>query len=208
MKILVTVPCAPPWLHKHVVFTLLALQRDPRVTVMLPTHRPFENNLHHIITNFVDGDYDYWLSFDADNPPIRNPLDLVALDKDILGCPTPVWHWTGAEGERPIYWNIYRADPESGGYSEWLPQEGLQQVDAVGSGCMLIARRVFEDPKMRVAPFRRTTEVGGQVEKGPDIAFCERARACGFEVWTHFDYPCRHFVEVELTEVIGAYDRG
>ncbi|KKK76238.1 hypothetical protein LCGC14_2865670 [marine sediment metagenome] len=203
-SVLVSVPTTG-WVHKHVVFALLRLQLDRRykLRIILPTHSPFENNLHHIVADFMDGGEDYWLSIDTDNPPIQNPLDLVALDKDILGFPTPVWHWEGKAGERPIYWNAYRA--KEGGYTEYRPQSGLQRVDAVGTGCFLIARRVFEDVEMRKGPFLRTMYPDGRVEKGNDIAFCERARARDWEIWTHFGYPCRHFNEVELTEVIAAF---
>jgi hypothetical protein len=185
----------------------MRLRQDERFTlrVILPTHRPFENNLHHIVGDFMQGGEDYWLSIDADNPPLGNPLDLVGLDLDIVGLPTPVWHWQGRAGERPIYWNVYRYVPDKGAYVEWLPRRGLQEVDAVGTGCFLVARRVFENDAMRRGPFLRTTYDDGRVEKGNDIAFCERAKRQGFRVWAHFDYPCDHHVELSLNEVAAAF---
>ena len=172
---------------------------------MLPTERPLENNQHHIVRDWLKSGEDYWLSIDADNPPRNNPLDLVELDKDIIGLPYPIWHWKGEKGERPIYYGAYRHVPEKGAYREWEPREGLQRVDAIGGGCFLIARRVFEDTEMQTGAFLRTTYRDGTVEKGNDIAFCERARAKGWEVWSHFDYPCDHHVEVELNEVVAAF---
>lgn len=206
-SILISVP-NEGWIHKHVVFVLLKLLQDRRyqTNVILPTHRPFENNLHHIVLDFLKGDYDYWLSFDSDNPPLKNPLDLVELNKDIIGFPTPVWHFdepNKRKGERPIYWNAYKALGDA--YIEWPTKVGLQQVDAIGTGCFLIARRVFENTEMQKAPFQRTYLPDGRVEKGNDIAFCERARHQGFTAWAHFDYPCMHFNEIELNEVVKAF---
>jgi len=195
-------------MHKHVVFSLLKLQTDPRynLRIILPTHKPFENNLHHIIRDFLDGGEDYWLSIDSDNPPMNNPLDLVEYDLDIVGLPTPVWHFTGEKpGERPIYWNAYRYVPEEDAYGEYDPKEGLQRVDAIGTGCFMVARRVFENEQMQKGPFLRTTYPDGRVEKGNDIAFCERARQEGFSIHAHFDYPCMHFNELELNEVVRAF---
>ncbi len=149
----------------------------------------------------MEGPYEWWLSIDSDNPPERNPLDLIEYDKDIIGCPTPVYHCTGKIGERPIYWNAYKSDPSSGHYWEWPDRDGLQKVDAIGTGCFLVNRRVFEHPEMRKAPFQRTFNEDGTVDKGNDIAFCERATACGFEIWCHFDYPAEHFVELPLNEL-------
>lgn len=205
-KVLISVPNLG-WIHKYCVFAILKLQSDIRYdkNIILPTHIPFENNLHHIINDFLAGNYDFWLSFDADNPPTRNPLDLIEYDKDIIGFPTPVWHFTGKAKERPVYWNGYDYVPESRAYKEHLPREGLQRVSAIGTGCFLVARRVFENPEMQKGAFTRKLNLDGTVERGNDISFSERASEQGFEIYCAYDYPCNHFVEVELNEVIGAF---
>lgn len=204
-KILVSVPNMH-WIHKHVVHKMLLLLCDSRykVNIIMPSHKPYVNNLHHIINDFMDGDYDFWLNIDADNPPMQNPLDLVQLDRDIIGLPTPIWHCTN-NGERPVYWNGYDYVPESGMYKEHEPKKGLQKVDAVGTGCLLISRRVFEKPEMRKAPFMREWNEDGTVETGNDMMFCKRAKAQGFEVYCHYDYPCDHFNELSLSETVNAF---
>lgn len=203
-KVLITVP-NQKWIHKTVVHRLLLLQLDGRyhIKIELPSARPYENNLHGIIRIFLDGEYDYWLSIDTDNAPLRNPLDLVALDKDIIGLPTPIWHFLndGKKGERPIYWNAYDYVPEDLAYREHLPREGLQKVDAIGTGCFLIAQRVFLNPEMQQGAFIRKLNMDATVHKGNDISFCERAKKCGFEIYVHYDYPCHHFTELDLHEV-------
>jgi hypothetical protein len=87
-QILLTFPTSPahPWLHKQVVFASWRLLADKRYAVkaIIPTHNPFENNLHHCVNDFLAGDYDFWLSIDADNPPMNNPLDLVEFDRDVI----------------------------------------------------------------------------------------------------------------------------
>lgn len=204
MKILVTVPTTG-YIHKHCVFALLELNKDPRVQVMLPTHNPFENNLHHIIKDFREGGYDWWLSFDADNPPFENPLEAIEYDKDIVGFPTPIVHIdkNAKKGERPVYWNAYKK--VEGGYTEWPDKYGLQKVDAIGTGCFLINKRVFEHPDMQKGAFTRKLYPDGRVEKGNDISFCERATEAGFEIYADYTKPCRHFKEIELNELVGAF---
>ncbi len=205
-SVLVTIPNTG-WLHKTTAYALLKLQLDSRyhLRVSLPTDVPLENNQHHIISDFLKGGEDYWMSIDSDTAPMKNPLDLVELDKDIIGCPYPIWHYTEKPRERPIYWAAYDYVEDEDAYKEHEPKEGLQRVDAIGGGCMLISRRVFEQPDMQTGAFARTTYKDGTVEKGNDIAFCERARAAGFEVWAHYDYPAMHTNELELTEVIRAF---
>jgi len=208
-SILVSLP-NQHWLHKHVVHKVLLLQQDGRyrLNIIMPSHKPYENNLHHIVNDFMAGNYDFWLNIDADNPPLKNPLDLIELDKDIIGLPTPIWHYEGKnqrKGDRPIYENVYAYDKKVDAYREYPEKRGLQKVSAIGTGCFLIARRVFENENMRKAPFERKLNQDGTVNKGNDISFCERLRDNGFEIHAHFGYPCDHFSENSLIEISNAY---
>ena len=206
-KVLISVPNTGN-IHKLVSSALLKLIQERRydLNIIQPTHNPYENNLHHIVNDFMEGDYDFWLNIDSDNPPLSNPLDLVELNKDIIGLPTPVWHFTGKiKGERPVYENAYKYIPDKDAYTEWSIKEGLQRVDAVGTGCILISRRVFKRDVMRLAPFSRKCNFDGTVERGNDISFCERATSQGFEIYAHYDYRCQHFNELELHEVMRAF---
>jgi len=210
-RIFITFPTSPKWpyLHKKVGMFIWRLARDIRYELhpIWPTHNPYENNLHHSLLDFMAQDHDFWLNIDADNPPYNNPLDLVVLDKDIIGLPTPVWHWAGNEKpkERPVYWTGYDYIPSKNAYKEHLPRKGLQRVDAIGTGCFLISRRVFLDPFMRLGPFMRGWNTDGTVKKGNDIAFSERVRGQGFKLYMHYGYPCMHFNELELNEVVKAF---
>ncbi len=196
------------WIHTTVIHRAMMLLADKRykTRLIMPAHKPYVNNLHHIVNDFVAGDYDFWLNIDADNPPVsKNPLDLVVLNKDIIGLPTPVWHFTNKKGERPVYLNVYDYDTSVKAYREHLPHTGLQMVDAVGTGCILIAKRVFENAEMRKGAFHRTWNEDGTVERGNDISFCERAKKQGYEIYAHYDYICDHFSELSLSETIRAF---
>ncbi|MEX0701189.1 MAG: hypothetical protein WD069_03760 [Planctomycetales bacterium] len=207
-RVLITVPNGSGWIHKHVAFALLRMAQDARVaaTIQLPTHAPYVQNLHLCRREFLAGPFDYWLTLDDDNPPRRNPLDLALLDLDVVGCPTPVWA-NICPGDFPVYWNAMdevRDERGEVGFRPHQPCEGLQEVDAVGSGCLVIARRVMEAVP---APFFREWDAEGLVRMGGDFAFCRRARAAGFHVFAHFDYPCHHFNEIEIGEVVEAFGR-
>jgi hypothetical protein len=209
-KVLLSIPNGTGWLHKHCHYASIKLLTDSRVetTHICPTHSPYVHNLHKIQEDFLKDGYDFWVHFDDDNPPQRNIFDLIFLDKDIIGCPTPVWY-NKVPGDRPYYFNALVHDKEVNGYrpADSYPGfrlEGLQRVHAVGSGCMVIARRVLADIE---APFMRKWDHKGLVEQGGDYSFCERAIERGFEVYAHFDYRCLHFNEVELNEIIEAFTR-
>ena len=208
-RILVSVPNLG-WHHKTVSRCLLRIKEDKRfdITITDPTNKPYENNLHHIVKDFCEGDYDFWLNIDADNTPVRNPLDLVYHDLDIVGLPTPVWYVDENKPEdRPYYYNAYDFRPDKDAYGEHYINGGLEEVDAIGSGCMMVSRRVFMNAEMRKGPFLRKHHEDGRVKRGTDLAFCERARENGFSVWVHYDYPCHNFSEIDLRQAIGAFSR-
>jgi hypothetical protein len=174
------------WIHKMVVKRMLQLIQDTRyeIRIIMPSHKPY----------------------DSDNPPEKNPLDLVALNKDVIGLPTPVTHFDGkGTGDTPVYWNAYDYQPEFDAYKPHGVFKGLRKVDAVGTGCVLFSRRVFEHPEMQKGCFTRKLNPDGTVDKGNDISFCERAIENGFEIYAHYDYFCGHFSEIEINEMVKHY---
>lgn len=221
-KVLIAVPNGSGWIHKSVVFQTIRMLGDSRFDskLILPTRRPYVANLHAIARDMIARGFDYLVSMDDDNPPRPgvNVMELVALDLDVVGCPTPVWHST-TPGGRPFYYNAMREVVTEDGSTEFRPidsypdfvESGLKQCDAVGTGCLVIARRVLVALCERAkelgpleTPFMRRWDSSGAVVMGNDFAFCQRARLAGFKVWAHFDYVCHHFNELEVSETISA----
>ena len=205
-SVYVTVPNGSGKIHKMVHFAICRMLADRRYTIRhdCPTHSPYVNNLHRCVKDFLNGGEDFWLSMDDDNPPIRNPLDLVEHDLDVVGLPTPVWH-NSVKGDRPYYFNALTWAEKEQTYRPHENMKGLQEVDAIGSGCMLIARRVILELKGQ-QPFARQWNQDGTVDVGGDYSFCQKVKKANFKVWAHFDYPCHHFNEISLIEVIEAFN--
>lgn len=71
--------------------------------------------------------------------------------------------------------------------------DALIECDAIATGCLLIAREVFEaiaaaHPGERWPWFRSHATTGG----GEDFYFCREARAAGFSVWADLGVQCTH----------------
>jgi GT2 family glycosyltransferase len=67
------------------------------------------------------------------------------------------------------------------------PKDMLLECDALGAGCLLIQRKVFEamsPPWFRILP-----------NLGEDIYFCMKAREFGFKVYVDTGVRCLHIVE-------------
>lgn len=201
-KVLVSVPHMG-WIHSDVVHTIYKCLEDERFDVNYELSRASPNTVNYCrIAKMVrDYGYDWWLNVDDDNPPLRNPLDLIRYGKDIITCPTMVWKET--EPGEPFHWNAYQFNSEKDNYSAYPVHDGLQRVDAVGMGCTLIRGDVLRHPDMQYQPFMREfSDDGCNVIRGTDIRFCEKATDAGFEIWAHYDYLCLHHKEIELNSAV------
>lgn len=207
-KVLVAVPNHPPWIHKMVVFCLLKILNDRRydVNIILPSWVPCEYNRSRIHEEAVRKGFDFVLMIDADNPPLRNPLDLVELDLDVVGCVTPIWSNKTGDNGAPFYFNAMDWIEEKKAWNEHKESEGLQEVDAIGAGCILIARRVLISLANKSA-WMRIWDDRGYAQEGTDWAFCKRAKKEGYKIWAHYDYPCEHYISLGLMEMLGTHQR-
>lgn len=198
-KLLITVPNTG-WIHKTVCDALDVILCDPRhqKVIMRPVASPpLDNNLNLLAETFYSNDFDYWLTLDDDTAPKRNPLDLVGLGKDVIGMPYPMVQ----EGHGRLFFPCtFKLED-----TKHVPYEGkgLERVDAIGGGAMLISRRVFDCMEMRKYPFLSIYNEKGHRTLGPDLSFCGRLRANGFEIYAHYDYPCTHFKEINIGRFVG-----
>jgi hypothetical protein len=127
--------------------------------------------------------FDWWLHMDSDNPPRRDPLELMQFDKPLICLPTPMVNPHRVENLRVTKWNIVPSNPRT----------GLQKVEWGGSGCFLAQCKYL---KHLDTPLFRWGYVGSEcliMSHSPDVGFCHRWYDAGYDVWTHWDYPCDHW---------------
>ena len=178
------------WIRTELVNRLLRIvsQTPYDISVSYPNWAPISNNRNRICKVFREGDADFLLMTDADQCWEKNPLDLVEEDLDMVGFPTHVYQ-PAQSLTSPIKWNIIK-----------LGDVGLapvEQVKAIGSGSLLIARRVLVHSSMR-APFADKFDEDGIRISSEDMWFCEKVRAAGFKIWMASGNPCHHMKPVDL----------
>lgn len=174
----------------------LLLAQDERVetTIQHINIKPSENARNHCVQLMLNGGYDYLLTIDHDTIPLSNPIDLIELGLDVVGFAVP--QWNTSDPAYPIY--FVGMDRVAGGYNEHKERDGLQEVDAVGSGCLLMSRKVLECVS---EPFVRKWRDGFAVT-GLDFYFCEKAKEQGFKVYCHYNYIADHIKEISLLNVL------
>ena len=158
---------------------------------------PISSNRNLITQRFLESDCDFMMQLDDDVVPLCNPAELCHADKDIIGLPARV-RSTG----QTICWTVYRDHPSGEAFSavdftQLDDMMDLMEVEIIGTGCVIVARRVLEALK---APFHSEFDDDGIQIYGTDFAFCRKARAHGFTVYTAPNHLCEHFKKVGLTD--------
>lgn len=184
----------------------LEVQKQERfeVTFDFPSDKPIAHNRNKIVRDFLEEDHDYLLMLDGDIIPPLDLLDLVQYDKDIIGgtcfayknggiIPLVLYRTKLADGQM-----TYRIINDEDG-------QGVTQCDAIGTGCIFIARRVLENVK---SPFVNIYKDDGLRKEGLDLAFCRKARRKGFKIYAHLDYRCSHWTDMDLKSVHEALSDG
>lgn len=163
-------------------------------------HKPIAHNRNTIVKEFLAKDYDFLMMVDCDVVPPVNILDLTELNLPIAGGLFYTWQDQTKPPLIPLVMKKFE-----GGYRAMLdirPNQGLKEVDAFGTGCMIIRRDVLEKVK---APFMRKWSEDGLQELGLDFYFCERAKKLGFQSYVHTNYPCGHWCQVDMLRVMQAF---
>lgn len=138
---------------------------------------------------------------------------LVMVDDDVY--PSELAHrlvgrigegWDVAAGAYPIFkpergWPLPVPavfEEENGDYGLAMPQpDGMQEVAAVGTGCVAIGRRVLEELEM---PFGEM--MSGDQVVSDDFVFCQQARAAGFRIGVDWGVRCDHLCRVSLGSIL------
>jgi|TARA_Y100000310_G_scaffold312222_1_gene359299 hypothetical protein len=178
------------------------IQNDSyRLQLTYPAAKPITNNRNTIVQKFLATDCDYLMMVDSDIVPPINILNLADFDKDII---TPLMFVKQKGMLIPLFLKRNR----DGMYdaADYLGKVGLQEVDATGTGCIIIKREVVEEMKHL---FKNRYDEDGIKVLGNDFAFCQDAKKLGFRVWVHLDYVAGHHstqdLKDEFYEQLGKY---
>jgi len=120
----------------------------------------------------------YLMFFDADLVFPSNIVEhLLMMDKDITGA-------IYVAKSPPHYPILSKRDSQDIPHTLLeFPQQEIFQVDGIGTGCMLIKRKVFEAMKKPYFAMPRNYELG--LTDGEDLDFCWEAKKLGYQVWAN-----------------------
>ena len=160
--------------------TFLLSLKSPDTKILLSYGRPIDHNRNQIVKTFLESDMDRLLMIDSDIEP---PANILEMEGDVCSalCHVPV-------GKEIFHTAIVKKD---GGYERAKLEDGINEIDAIGTGCLMINRKVLEDIDKPTFRFRMTEE--GLLELGEDFDFCERAKEKGFKITCNTHFKCNHY---------------
>lgn len=194
------------WIRREYISVVIpAIMQTKGIKVVLEDpgltySHPICSNRSLITKRFLETDCTHLLMIDCDVVPIHNPAELVFANQDIVGSPARVRR--GRDDGYTVDWVAYSKTDK--GYLP-IPMEtidakiDLLEVDVVGTGCIMIKRKVLETLKP-IGWIIKFDEIGNCVS-GTDFAFCERAKEAGFHVYTTPNRLCEHFKELGMLEL-------
>lgn len=172
--------------------------KDYEFSIFFPSARPISNNRNQIVKDFLAGDWDYLFMIDDDNPPRRNPFDLLDEDKPVIAGIYP------GRDNNGIHFHVYK-------FGKDFPKEisfvqypisfrnGVKKVDAVGTGIVCIKRSVLERMvKKGWAPFEDMFNKDGTLITNDDMAFCIKCSKLKISIYAHFEHVASHYKQVDL----------
>ena len=194
------------WVRAEHINTIFLASNTKGVKLVLETlgltwDKPIASNGNRIVKRFLKTDCDFLMMIDDDVIPLFNIAELIFYNKDIIGAPT-----RRRKAER-LEWVAYKKNPEGKGYysidlDRIDPNADLVKVDAIGTGCILIKRKVLE--KVR-PPFVDEFDDDGIRCLGMDLNFCQKAVEAGFEVYVSPKKICEHFRDFGLITLDAHY---
>lgn len=188
MKILIAVPCMDQ-VPAPFCQSLAQLQKvgDCVLTMKAGSLIYLSRNELATAAIQIEADYVFWLDSDMVFKPdtlVRMMETLKANDLDIL---------TGLYFRRvppysPVLYNKIEIEGVACDFSEFdrIP-DGLFEVGACGFGCVLMKTDVFFDVQAKFG--NMFAPIGNN---GEDVAFCWRARQCGYKVMCDPSVVCGH----------------
>lgn len=195
MKLAIGLPISDEKIHTQFFLSFLLLDKPEHLTVVYPRTQFHAADLGKIRTHLCDQamslDCTHILMMDTDQ--VYHDSDLIlrlmSHGKDIVGGKV---HRRYPPFEPILNINNRHAsdiDIENG---------GLIEVDATGTGCLLINLSVLKD--IPYPWFEMTMGENGPV--GEDIGFCRKAKKAGHKIYVDCDVNIGHLATMQVNEVI------
>lgn len=184
MKIFVAIPNIGNIRTELIDFILTLIGGKYKFELFMPQNKPHDHNRNVIVRQFLKTDCTHLLMIDSDVVPSNNLLEMVEHNVDIVSGWVSVY-------KNGVVIQLAMNKKEHGYTQAKELKMGLNKVDAVGTGCLMIKREVFE--KLKHPYFKFVYDDEGMLIKGEDFYFCDKAKEVGLDVYFDTEHKCYHY---------------
>jgi len=155
-------------------------------------------NRNRLVDRFLKTNYEWLLFIDSDTIPPNNVLDMIENKKDI--CSGVYHQWKGGKVVPLAFVRTKKGSSKKyEEYDETNPDD-IIEIGVVGTGCLLINKRVFGILKKPYFDF--VLGDNGLNMLGEDFHFCEKAQDAGLKVWLDRKIIAHHIKVMDLNSMI------
>lgn len=159
------------------------------------------NVRNKIVRDFLKTDADALVMCDDDVIPSPGFIDsMMACPYDIVGAAVPIAKMPA----HPVFINAFDLKEDGRIMTTILPERGHKKIGAIGTGLILIHRRVLEDERLK-KPFDQQFDADGCILVGQDLEFCRRAGECGYTIGVTMDALTDHYISLHANAIALAY---
>ena len=203
MKTLVAIPNSQPFIPTDFFRSFIEMEL-PDCEIKVFGSFPPTRNRNDAVKYFLAGDYEQLLWIDSDMKHAKDLLTrLEAHDKDIVSALYfqrnypfyPIMFMENETDKGTTYQMIYN----------W--SRGLMEVDSIGTGCVLIKRKVLEALDFPYCEYTRSP-LKEDAYIGEDTYLFKKCKAKGFKMYVDTTIECRHLVNNSIGEQEARYALG
>ena len=200
MKTLVAIPNSQVSMPTSFVNSLLAMNL-PNSDIKIFRSFPPTRNRNETIKYFLEHDYQELLWIDSD---MIHPIDLLvrlqSRQKDIVSA-------LYFQRNYPFYPIMFMENETEKGstyqmFFSWKKE--LIKVDSIGTGCVLIQRKVFESLSFPFCEYTRSS-IKEDAYIGEDTYLFKKCKEAGFDLWVDATLESRHLIENSVGENEAVY---
>ena len=190
-KVFIAIPTTGNIRTELAMFLLTLDKNSHNVIVSYTCGGGITHNRNKLTGYFLRSKFEWLLFLDSDTVPPMNVLDMIKNGKNIC---SGVYHQFKDGQVRPLTFEKVKSKY---GYVSKEKDDYLVEVDAVGAGCLLINRKVFE--KMKKPYFIFLYDKDGLLKLSEDLNFCKKAQKAGFKIWVGKRIGSSHYKTVNLS---------
>jgi len=193
-SIYIAIPASDGMVVSDLVSGLLHWTHDLRYRVVVDIKRalfPMDNARNTIVKEFKKTDFDLLWWIDNDIAPPKDALHRMVSTleerEDIDALSAVGFTMRGEKGDYFPYPVTLRSDKD-GNYKVYYGS-GIEEVDAVGGGCIMVRRKVYEAIER---PYEFVYHKDGTLKLTCDFRVWQKVKERGFKLFVDFSLLCDH----------------